>query len=115
VPAAVCNHPAGWTPRGTRPEPTVRAQLLARVDDLTGRMAGLLGKIRPVCEQLEPDRAFSCRNAITMASVMVDDIWLGLMPARSTSQSRETVRRRLQSWWCRGHAAALELPALTAS
>jgi hypothetical protein len=29
-----------------------------------------------VTEQLEPERARSCRNAITMASVMVDEIRL---------------------------------------
>jgi hypothetical protein len=31
---------------------------------------------RAVTEQLEPERARSCRNAITMASVMVDEIRL---------------------------------------
>jgi hypothetical protein len=29
-----------------------------------------------VTEQLEPERARSCRNAITMASVMIDEIRL---------------------------------------
>jgi hypothetical protein len=36
----------------------------------------LLDEIRAVTEQLEPERARSCRNAITMASVMVDEIRL---------------------------------------
>ena len=57
-------------------EPTVRALLLARVDELTARVASLLDEVRAVTEQLEPERARSCRNAITMASVMVDEIRL---------------------------------------
>lgn len=39
-------------------------------------MADLVAKVREVTEQLEPERARSCRNAITMASVMVDEIRL---------------------------------------
>jgi hypothetical protein len=57
-------------------EPTVRAMLLAKIDDLVARMAGLLDEIRATTEQLEPERARSCRNALTMASVMVDEIRL---------------------------------------
>jgi hypothetical protein len=38
-------------------------------------------RFQDVDEQLEPERARSCRNAITMASVMIDD--LRPMPARS--------------------------------
>jgi hypothetical protein len=55
---------------------SVRAQLLARVDEITGRIAELLEYVRTVTEQLEPERARSCRNAITMAPVMVDEIRL---------------------------------------
>jgi hypothetical protein len=58
------------------PDGSVRAQLLARVDEITGRMALLLVEVRSVTEQLHPERARSCRNAITMASVMVDEIRL---------------------------------------
>jgi hypothetical protein len=58
------------------PDPKVRDMLLAKVDDLTGRMAELVAEVRTVTEQLEPERARSCRNAITMASVMVDEIKL---------------------------------------
>ena len=58
------------------PDPTVRALLLERIDEFTARMASLLDEIRAVTEQLEPERARSCRNAITMASVMVDEIRL---------------------------------------
>ena len=58
------------------PEGSVRAQLLAKVDDLTARIGELVAEVREVTEQLEPERARSCRNAITMASVMVDEIRL---------------------------------------
>jgi hypothetical protein len=58
------------------PDPTVRDLLLARVDELVARMATLLDEIRAVTEQLEPERARACRNAITMASVMLDEIRL---------------------------------------
>jgi hypothetical protein len=46
------------------------------MDELTARMATLLHEVRAVTEQLEPERARSCRNAITMASVMIDEIRL---------------------------------------
>ena len=58
------------------PDPTVRAMLLERVDELVARMATLLDEVRAVTEQLEPERARSCRNVVTMASVMVDEIRL---------------------------------------
>ena len=54
----------------------VRALLLERVDELTASMTSDLDEVRAVTEQLEPERARSCRNAITMASVMVDEIRL---------------------------------------
>jgi hypothetical protein len=53
------------------PDPKVRDMLLAEVDDLTGRMVDLVAEVREVTEQLHPERARSCRNAITMASVMI--------------------------------------------
>jgi hypothetical protein len=58
------------------PDPTVNEMLIARVDELTGRMTELVDEVRAVTEQLEPERARSCRNAITMASVMIDEIRL---------------------------------------
>jgi hypothetical protein len=58
------------------PDGSVRAQLLARVDEITGHMAELLEEVRTVTEQLHPERARSCRNAITMAAVMIDEIRL---------------------------------------
>ena len=35
-----------------------------------------LKQVTAACEQLEPERARSCRNAITVASVMIDEIRL---------------------------------------
>jgi hypothetical protein len=58
------------------PEPNVRDLLLQRVDEITGRLSELIAEVREVTEQLAPERARSCRNAITMASVMVDEIRL---------------------------------------
>jgi hypothetical protein len=58
------------------PDPKVRDMLLAKVDDLTGRVVDLVAEVREVTEQLHPERARSCRNAITMASVMIDEIRL---------------------------------------
>jgi hypothetical protein len=58
------------------PDPNVRDLLLARVEEITARMTELIAEAREVTEQLHPERARSCRNAITMASVMVDEIRL---------------------------------------
>jgi hypothetical protein len=57
-------------------EPTVHELLLARIDEHC-RLLGLeLDQVAKACEQLAPERARSCRNAITMASVMLDEIRL---------------------------------------
>jgi hypothetical protein len=57
-------------------EPTVRELLLSRIDEHC-RLLGLeLDQVAKACEQLAPERASSCRNAITMASVMLDEIRL---------------------------------------
>jgi hypothetical protein len=57
-------------------EPTVRELLLARIDEHC-RLLGLeLDQVAKATDQLEPERARSCRNAITMASVMIDEIRL---------------------------------------
>jgi hypothetical protein len=50
--------------------------LLARVDELVASMTSELDEVRTVTERLHPERACSCRNAITMASVMIDGIRL---------------------------------------
>jgi hypothetical protein len=67
-------------PGGQVDEPTVAPTtgelLLARIDEHC-RLLGLeLDQVTKACEQLAPDRARSCRNAITMASVMIDEIKL---------------------------------------
>jgi hypothetical protein len=57
-------------------EPTVRDLLVARIDEHC-RLLGLeLDQVAKASEQLAPERARSCRNAITMASVMIDEIRL---------------------------------------
>ena len=62
-------------------EPTVHELLLARIDEHC-RLLGLeLGQVAKACEQLAPQRARSCRNAITMASAMLDEIRSGPRPS----------------------------------
>jgi hypothetical protein len=57
-------------------EPTVRELLLARIDEHCRMLALELDQVRKATEQLAPERARSCRNAVTMASVMIDEIRL---------------------------------------
>jgi hypothetical protein len=84
----VREHPGGRTPeakssarpriprRRTDRRPTTGELLLARIDEHC-RLLGLeLDQVAKACEQLAPERARSCRNAITMASVMLDEIRL---------------------------------------
>lgn len=72
------------------PDPTVREMLPAKVDDLTGRTADLRAEVREVTEQLAPERARSYRNAITMASEMVDEIRLRAH-ARPSTRPRDVL------------------------
>jgi hypothetical protein len=58
------------------PDPTVRGHLVAKIGELVDRASRILDEIRAVPEQLHPERARSCRNAITMCSVMIDEIRL---------------------------------------
>ena len=58
------------------PDPTVRNMLISKVDELVAIATRNLKEIRAVTEQLAPERARSCRNAITMGSVMIDEIRL---------------------------------------
>jgi hypothetical protein len=58
------------------PDPTVRQMLVAKIDELVDMTTRDLDEIKAAVEQLEPDRARSCRNAITMAAVMIDEIKL---------------------------------------
>jgi hypothetical protein len=74
------------------PDGSVRGQLLAKVDELTASMTSQLDAVRAVTEQLAPERARSCRNAITMCSVMIDEIRYGPTPGRSTSPNPTEIR-----------------------
>jgi hypothetical protein len=58
------------------PDPTVREMLVAKVDELVGMTSRDLDEIGAVTDQLEPDRAQSCRIVLTMAKVMLDEIKL---------------------------------------
>jgi hypothetical protein len=67
---------AGGQVDGPTVEPTVHELLLARIDEHC-RLLGLeLDQVAKACEQLAPERARSCRNALTMCRVMVDEIRL---------------------------------------
>jgi hypothetical protein len=59
-------------------EPTVHELLLDRIDEHCRLLALELDQVAKACEQLVPERSRSrsCRNAITMCSVMVDEIRL---------------------------------------
>jgi hypothetical protein len=57
-------------------EPTVRELLIDRIDVHCRLLTLELDQVRKATEQLAPERARSCRNAITMASVMIDEIRL---------------------------------------
>jgi hypothetical protein len=57
-------------------EPTVRAMLLAKVDELVANMTSELDEVRTVTEQLEPERARSCRIAIILTRTGVTEIRL---------------------------------------
>jgi hypothetical protein len=57
-------------------EPTVRELLIDRIDVHCRLLTLELDQVRKATEQLAPERARLCRNAITMASVMIDEIRL---------------------------------------
>jgi hypothetical protein len=58
------------------PQGSVRAVLVAKVDELVDITAKDLAEIRAVTEQLHPERAHSCATAIEMAEVALDEIRL---------------------------------------
>jgi hypothetical protein len=61
-------------PESHDPQPPVERLLLDRIDDLVRVVGQSLDHIRTFTERLHPERARSCRNATTVASVMVDEI-----------------------------------------
>ena len=68
--------------------------LVAKIDELVGMTSRDLDEIGAVTDQLEPDRAQSCRVVLTMATV---DARRGPPAGRRTAdrQARRIVRRRL--------------------
>jgi hypothetical protein len=84
------------------PDPNVGDLVPAKLDELVGRAASLLEEIRAVTEQLHPERARSCRNAITIASVMIDEIRLRARPPARRGAGRH--RQLTQPVWCRPSA-----------
>ena len=67
------------------PNPTVRDMLLAPIDEHCRLLALALDQAAKACEQLDRERARSCRNTITMASVMIDEIRLRAHAHHSTA------------------------------
>jgi hypothetical protein len=58
------------------PDPTVRAMLVAKVDELVAMTSRDLDEIGAVTDQLEPDRSHSCGIAIALTAVLLDEIKL---------------------------------------
>ena len=58
------------------PQGSVRAVLVAKVDELVDITAKDLAEIRAVTDQLHPDRAHSCATAIELAELALDEIRL---------------------------------------
>ena len=58
------------------PDPTVRHMLVAKLDELVAMTSRDLDEIRAVTDQLEPDRAQSCRVVVALCRVMLDEIRL---------------------------------------
>ena len=58
------------------PEKSVRAVLVAKVNELVDMTSQDLDEIGAVTDQLEPDRAQSCRVVVGMCRVMLDEVRL---------------------------------------
>jgi hypothetical protein len=56
------------------PEPTVRELLLADLDEVLAAVTRALDHIQEVTDQLEPERARSCKSAIAVTRVGVMEI-----------------------------------------
>lgn len=56
------------------PQGSVRAVLVAKVDELVDITVKDLAEIRAVTEQLHPERAHSCATAIELAELALDEI-----------------------------------------
>ncbi len=62
-------------------EPTVRALLLADIDELLAAVTRALDKIGEITDQLEPEQARPCRSAIAVTRV-------GLMEVHDRAHAR---------------------------
>lgn len=56
------------------PQGSVRAVLVAKVDELVDMTVKDLAEIRAVTDQLHPERAHSCGTAIELAELALDEI-----------------------------------------
>jgi hypothetical protein len=73
------------------PRTPVRELLLRDVDELTEAIGRSLEAVRAVTDQLEPDRARSCRNAINIAAIQIDEIKLRAHAAPMDQPERQTL------------------------
>jgi hypothetical protein len=82
--------------------PTTGELLLARIDEHC-RLLGLeLDPVAKACEQLHPERSRSCRNALTMCSVMSTRSACGPTPDRSTRPATCRTPNLYLTWYtCR--------------
>jgi hypothetical protein len=68
--------------------------LIAKIDELVTMTSRDLDEIQAVTDQLEPDRAQSCRVVVGMCRVMLDEIRLRAHAAHSTATTPpESIRR----------------------
>ena len=58
------------------PDPTVRGHLVAKIGELVGPSVQDPGRDQGGARAASPGEGRSCRNAITMCSVMIDEIRL---------------------------------------
>jgi hypothetical protein len=56
------------------PEPSVRALLLADLDELLAATTRALDHIQEITDQLEPDRARACKSALAVARVGIQEV-----------------------------------------
>jgi hypothetical protein len=56
------------------PEPSVRALLLADLDELLAAVTRALDHIQEVTDQLEPERARACKSAVAVTRVGLTEI-----------------------------------------
>jgi hypothetical protein len=65
---------------------------LARIDEHRRLLSLQLDQVAKATEPLAPEMARWCRNAITMASVMIDELHLRPTPTRSSATTPERMK-----------------------